>query len=150
MFLLIFIWTRVGRPTLMRRHHHHHHQNAVPWSRLQTVERLARTSSGNRDTSCRSQGHLTNLGEKGLTRPRHAVSVCTCGEYPGKSTAELPLNVKASARIVALGCAEPDVLEFTEMLQQLITRLSISCWLSVPASDERNGFSCQHSCKQHS
>ena len=58
----------------------------------------------------------------------------------GKSTAENPLDTKTSARIVVPGYADPDVLwTFAETHQPLVAKPSMSCWLSVPVKEEKNG-----------
>ena len=46
----------------------------------------------------------------------------------GKSTADNPLDTRASARIVVPGYADPDVLNIRR-----------ECWRSVPAKDEKHG-----------
>ena len=44
----------------------------------------------------------------------------------GKSTAENPLDVNASARIVVLGYADPEVWKFGEILQALVAKQLMS------------------------
>ena len=68
-----------------------------------------RSRDGN--TSSGSQSHLAYGEETRFARPCHAVTVCARGQNEGKSTAENPLNTKASARIAFPGYADPDVLD---------------------------------------
>ena len=49
----------------------------------------------------------------------------------GKSTAENPLDTKASARVVVPGYADPVCWTFGETHQPLVVKPLVSCWLSV-------------------
>ena len=56
----------------------------------------------------------------------------------GRSTAEIPLDTKASARIVVPGYADPDVLDSRRDSPPLVAKPSMSCWLSVPVRNKKS------------
>ena len=58
----------------------------------------------------------------------------------GKSTADNPPDTKASTRIVLLGYADPDVLDIRRDSPTACREAIMSCWLLVPARDEKMGI----------
>ena len=69
-----------------------------------------RSSVGN--TSNGSQSHLAHAEETRFARSLDAVTFCARRQkHEGKSTADNPLDTKASARIVVPGHAKQDVLD---------------------------------------
>ena len=113
---------------------------------FQAVECMAgkRSSAGN--TSGGSQSHLPNSEET-----RFAKSCDAVDKNEGKSTAENPLDTKASARIVVPGYADPGVLDIRRD-SPTACREAISVLLAISASKGREEWILltQQACKQRS
>ena len=74
--------------------------------------------------------------ETRFARSRDAVRVCARRQNKGKSTAENPLDTKASAVLWFLDM--PIQMCWTFAKKPLAAKPLMSCWLSVPVRDEKN------------
>ena len=85
--------------------------NGVPRGQFQTMECTAGKRSSDGKTCSKSQSNWRTLGKQGLQDRVMQSRFVLVDMNEGTSTAETPLDTKASARTVVPGYADPDVLD---------------------------------------